>query len=261
MPVSDTRIWDGTSWISLRGPTGNTGAPGVKPVVTVAATGLPAGSQPTVTDSNPDTAIANLTFGIPAGAAGAAATIAVGTTTAGAAPAVTNSGTSSAAVFNFVLQKGDKGDAGSGVTIKGTLAGTATALPASPAAGDMYILGTPVPTAAPSPAIGVKADGDGITWTGAAWTNVGPIKGPKGDTGATGNAGTNATVSVGTVTTGAAGSAVVITDGDASANGVILNMTIPRGDKGEAGKNNEVYTNVAATPPAAPGLGAIWLVN
>lgn len=259
MAVSDTRIWDGTSWVSLRGPTGNTGAPGVKPVVTVAATGLPAGSQPTVTDSNSDTSIANLTFGIPAGAAGAAATIAVGTTTAGAAPAVTNSGTSSAAVFNFVLQKGDKGDSGSGVTIKGTLEGATTPLPAVKVAGDMYIIGSPVPTAVTTAAPTAIA-GDGLVWTGTVWQDVGPIRGPQGLTGNTGNPGTNATVSVGTVTTGAAGSAVVITDGDVSANSVVLNMTIPRGDQGIAGKNNEVYTNVAASPPAAPGLGAIWLV-
>lgn len=43
---------------------------------------------------------------------GDAATITVGTVTSGAAPAVTNVGTTSAAKFNFVLQKGDKGDKG-----------------------------------------------------------------------------------------------------------------------------------------------------
>ncbi len=65
-----------------------------------------------------------LNFGIPkgykgdtgqTGATGQAATIAVGTVTTGQPtdPAsVTNSGTSSAAVFNFVIPKGDKGDTG-----------------------------------------------------------------------------------------------------------------------------------------------------
>ena len=51
----------------------------------------------------------------PPGADGAAATIAVGTTTTGAAgtsASVTNSGTTSAAVFDFVIPKGDKGDTG-----------------------------------------------------------------------------------------------------------------------------------------------------
>lgn len=46
------------------------------------------------------------------GADGAAATITVGTVTSGAAASVTNSGTTSAAVFDFVLPKGDKGEKG-----------------------------------------------------------------------------------------------------------------------------------------------------
>lgn len=46
------------------------------------------------------------------GADGAAATIKIGTVTSGAAASVTNSGTTSAAVFDFVLPKGDKGEKG-----------------------------------------------------------------------------------------------------------------------------------------------------
>lgn len=55
------------------------------------------------------------------GPAGQAATIQIGSVTSGAAPAVTNSGTETEAVLDFVLQqgpagpqgpKGDKGDAG-----------------------------------------------------------------------------------------------------------------------------------------------------
>ena len=46
------------------------------------------------------------------GADGAAATIRVGTVSSGAAASVTNSGTTSAAVFDFVLPKGDKGEKG-----------------------------------------------------------------------------------------------------------------------------------------------------
>jgi hypothetical protein len=258
MAVSDTRIWDGSSWVSLRGPQGNTGAPGTAATVTiVGATALPAGATPTVTDSNPDPSIANLTFGIPAGAAGAAATITVGTVTSGAAPAVTNSGTSSAAVLNFTLQKGDKGDAGSGVTIKGTLEGAGTALPAAPVAGDMYIIGTPVPTAVTA-LVPTAIAGDGLVWSGTAWTDVGPVRGPQGVKGDTGNAGTNATVSLGTVTTGAAGSNVVITDSDPSANSAVLNFTIPRGEQGTPGTNAQVYTS--ATTPVGMNPGAIWLV-
>lgn len=46
------------------------------------------------------------------GSNGAAATISVGTVTSGTTASVTNVGTSSAAKFNFVLPKGDKGDPG-----------------------------------------------------------------------------------------------------------------------------------------------------
>lgn len=56
----------------------------------------------------------------PAGPAGQSATIAIGTTTSGPTPAVTNSGTSTDAVLNFTLAKGDKGDPGEGVPAGGT---------------------------------------------------------------------------------------------------------------------------------------------
>lgn len=102
--------------------------------VSVAANTLPAGSQATASYDE-----GLLTLGIPrgdtgargetgergpqgiqgergergeTGAAGSAATIRVGTVTSGSAPAVTNSGTSSAAVLDFVLQRGETGPAG-----------------------------------------------------------------------------------------------------------------------------------------------------
>jgi hypothetical protein len=263
MATQDCRVWDGTAWVSLRGPKGDTGNPGTGATVTVAGvTALAPGATPTVTDSNADPSIANLTFGIPAGQPGTAATVTVGTVTsiAGPNPTVTNSGSTTAAVLNFGLVKGDKGDAGSGVTIKGTLEGAATPLPVGPVAGDMYIVGTPVPTAVSAVAPTI-IPGDGLVWSGSAWQDVGPIRGPQGVKGDQGNAGTNATVSVGTVTTGAAGSAAVVVDGDAAnPNNVVLNMTIPRGDTGANGQNFQVFTNAVATPPAAPLLGALWLV-
>lgn len=261
MPTSDVRVWDGTTWVSLRGPTGNTGAPGTPATVSVkSVTALAAGATPTVTDSNTDPSVCELNFGIPAGAAGTAATVAVGTVTAGAAPAVTNSGSATAAVLNFTLQKGDKGDTGAAAVIKGT----ATTYPpiGSPAVNDLYILGTAGSlTGAPASGVGPAAIGDGVVWTGAAWVNVGPLRGPQGVKGDTGASGTNATVSVGTVTTGAAGTNAVVTDGDAAnPNNVVLNMTIPQGAKGDPGRNYEVYTNAAGTPPSPLGAGAIWLV-
>lgn len=75
--------------------------------------------------------------------------------------------------------------------------------------------------------------------------------GPKGDPGtdgapgAKGNPGTAATVTVGTVTTGAAGSDATITNAGTS-SAAVFNFAIPQGAKGEAG-----------TPGAKgdPGLG------
>ena len=60
------------------------------------------------------------------GDAGAAATISVGSVTGGATASVTNSGTTSAAVFDFVLPKGDKGDTGDGLTAESSHSGTNT---------------------------------------------------------------------------------------------------------------------------------------
>lgn len=62
---------------------------------------------------------------------GTSATIRVGRVTTGTTASVTNSGTTNAAVLDFVLQKGDKGDTGAKITsieltiTGGTITGTA----------------------------------------------------------------------------------------------------------------------------------------
>ena len=103
------------------------GTPGAQgPAATIAVgttTTLSPGAAATVVNAGTSSA-AVFNFGIPAGlkgdtgntgATGTAATISVGSTTTGAAgssASVTNSGTSSAAVFNFTIPRGDKGDTG-----------------------------------------------------------------------------------------------------------------------------------------------------
>ena len=83
--------------------------------MTVSATTLPAGSDATVTKTEQG-GVFNLAFGIPqgeAGAAGQAATVAVGTVTtlpAGSDATVTNSGTPGAAVLDFGIPEGAAGD-------------------------------------------------------------------------------------------------------------------------------------------------------
>jgi hypothetical protein len=67
--------------------------------------------------------------------------------------------------------KGDKGDVGAGLEIVGTVT-SESALPSSGTTGDAYLV-----------------DGDLFVWTGAAWTEAGPVLGPKGDNGDTGATG------------------------------------------------------------------------
>lgn len=62
---------------------------------------------------------------------GNAATITVGTVTSGTTASVTNTGTISAAKFNFVLPKGDKGDPGTNATTTAVATTTANGLMAS----------------------------------------------------------------------------------------------------------------------------------
>lgn len=134
---------------------------------------------------------------------GTAATITIGSVSAGTVAKVTNSGTSTAAVFDFVIPRGEKGERG----LQG-------------------LQGVP----------GEKGD------TGPQG-DVGP-QGPQGKQGATGAA---ATIKVGTVTTGAAGTAAkVVNSGTTSA--AVLDFTIPqgaRGEKGEQGAGSTVDVEVA----------------
>lgn len=120
------------------GADGAPGADGFSPIATVTKSGDTATIS--ITDAN-GTTTATVTDGAD-GAAGQAATIAVGSTSTlpeGSSATVTNSGTSSAAVFDFGIPKGDKGDTGatgpantlsigtvvSGATADATITGTA----------------------------------------------------------------------------------------------------------------------------------------
>ena len=149
--------------------------------------------------------------------------------------------------------------------------GLATAWPPSstPTAGWIYTLPDPVPTGTPA---GFLA-GYGAQWDGAAWTNIGPVRGPAGPAGpqgvagaagspgAAGTNGTNgtngtaATITVGSVTTGAAGtSASVVNAGTSSA--AVLNITIPRGDTGAAGAAGAAGPQGPAGSAGAAGTAA-----
>lgn len=91
-----------------KGDPGEDGADGFSPIATVTTT--PTGATISITDANGTT-----TTNITNGTDGSAATIAVGTVTTGLPTdptSVTNVGTSSAAVFDFTIPKGDTGSTG-----------------------------------------------------------------------------------------------------------------------------------------------------
>lgn len=229
----------------IQGPKGNDGANGAAATISVGTTttGQP-GTNASVTNSGTSSA-AVFNFTIPrgskgdkgdkgdtgatgaAGTDGAAATIAAGSTTtlpAGSSATVTNSGTSSAAVFNFGIpkgDKGDKGDPGAGLVITGTVA-TYADLPSGLGPSDA------------GKAYFVQADGKLYVWTGTAWPADGDGSQFEGPQGPAGQDGAAATVTVGTTTTLPAGSSATVTNvGTTSA--AVLNFGIPKGDKGDSG--------------------------
>jgi hypothetical protein len=129
------------------------------------------------------------------GEQGPAATVAVGTVSTGepgTSVAVSNAGTSTAAVLDFTIPRGavgetgavgpqgpqgiqgPRGDDGASVVLKGAVNFYSDLPSIGNTEGDLYV---------------VQNDGNGYVWDGADWVNVGQIRGPKGDTGAQGPAG------------------------------------------------------------------------
>ena len=154
-----------------------------------------------------------------------AATVQIGTVTTGAAgsqASVTNVGADNAAILNFTIPRGDTGAQG----IQGE--------PGTPGADGQD--GAP------------GADGkDGVTFTPSvdpngdlSWSNDGGRPNPE-TVNLRGAQGEAATIQVGQVTTGAAGSEAVVTN-VGTANAAILNFTIPRGAQGERGIQGEPGT-------------------
>lgn len=217
------------------GPKGEKGDPGTAATITVGSTSTGApGTNASVTNSGTSSA-AVLDFTIPrgdkgdkgdtgaTGSPGAAATISVGTTTTGQPgtnASVTNVGTSSAAVLNFTIPKGAKGDTG------------ATGAPGA----------TGSPGAAATVSVGTTTTGQ--PGTNASVTNSGTQSAavlnftiPKGDKGDNGNPGSAATIAVGTVTTLQPNQSAYVTNvGTSSA--AVFDIGIPKGDTGAAGSGS-----------------------
>ena len=209
---------------------------GVDPIIGTTTTGAP-GSSASVSVSGH-----TLSFTIPrgdvgstgsTGSTGTAATIAAGTATGlsvGASPTVTNSGSSSAATFNFGIPVGATGATGS----TGSAGSAATITVGSTTTG----------------AAGSSAS---IVNSGSSSAATFDFTIPKGDTGATGSTGstgTAATIAAGTTTTGAAGSSASVAN-SGSSSAATFDFTIPKGDTGATG----------STGAAGTGNHSCWFSN
>jgi len=141
--------------------------------------------------------------------------------------------------------------------VSGITAGTGTQGPAGEtgATGPQGLKGDTGATGATGPQ-GLKGD------TGATGA-TGP-QGLKGDTGATGatgpqgSSGTAATVALGSVTTGLAGSSVSITN-SGTTSAAILNFTIPRGDTGASGTGGSTFSGT--TDSVTEGTANLYFTN
>lgn len=216
------------------------GIDGVSPIATVTQTEDGAVISITDRDGTTTAEIKNGEQGAQ-GNPGQAATITVGSTTTGSAgsnAAVVNSGTSNAAILDFTIPRGDTGAPGKDgkdgsdgrdgvdgkdgqdglaatVTVGSTTTGQAgtTASVTNSGTSSAAVLNFTIPRG---------ADGqDGQN-------------GRDGSDGKDGKDGLAATVSVGTVTTGQAGTSASVTNTGTSSSAV-LDFTIPRGDTGATG--------------------------
>lgn len=144
------------------------------------------------------------------------------------------------ATVNIKGTKGEKGDPGTGITVKGKYDSFSALQAAHPKAdeGDAYMVGTTL-----------------YVWNGSAWIDCGNIQGPKGDKGEKGDtgakgaagaqgpqgpqglqgpAGNAATITIGSVTTSAPGTAATVTNSGTS-SAAVLDFVLPKGKDGADG--------------------------
>jgi hypothetical protein len=235
-PAKTTLLAEYTMPVVFQGPKGDTGSSAAIESIT-AVTGDP-GSAASVSYGGTATA-RTITLTVPRGNVGATPNITIGSVTAsasGGSPSVALAATSTntAPKFDFVLPRGDKGDAGTidSVTIKtglpNTLAGLVLGGTASARTMEFTI---PEGKIGKTPVISVgttisAAEAKVIKSADSTDANViFNFELPKGDKGDTG------TITVRNVTTGAAGSSVTIANAG-TASSALLDISIPKGDIG-----------------------------
>ena len=182
---------------------------------TVQVGNVESGENATVTNVGSKTD-AIFDFILPKGDAGKAATVQVGTVTSGANASVSNRGTTSNAIFDFVLPKGDKGDEGASFTILDTYE-----------TYDLFIAAHPTGSRGNAYLVGTTENNTVYLWSASeyAWKDVGPLKGNKGDKGDAG------TITVGTVEV----SEMPKVENVGTSEEAIFNFGFPKGEKGDIG--------------------------
>lgn len=219
-------------------------------------------------------------------------TITVGTTTTGApgtSASVTNSGTATNAILNFVIPRGEAGATNISVGSTTTLPAGSQATVTNSGTDENVVLNFGIP-AGPAGANGQNGRSAtvtvGSTTTGAPGTNASVTNSgtatdailnfviPRGATGATGATGPQgpagedgedgaaATITVGTTTTSDAGTDAIVTN-SGTENAAILNFVIPRGEtgatgpQGPAGEDGDAATiTIGTTTTGEPGTEA-----
>ena len=221
--------------VTLDGTTGAEGEAGKAATIQVGTvtTGAAGTAASVVNVGNENAAIFD--FAIPAGATGKdgedgqdgkAATIQIGSVTTGEPGSdaqVSNGGSENAAVFNFVIPRGQQGKGFKVLGYYATLAALKSGV-LNPETGDTYGVGTSEPYD-----IYIY---DSISLD---WVNNGPLQGAQGDKGDA------ATVTVGSTTTGEPGTQANVTNSGTNKDAV-LNFTIPAGKDGKDGEDG--YTPV-----------------
>lgn len=225
-----------------------------------------------------EVAPASLVDVVTPGPQGPSATLAVGTVTTGAAgsqAAVTNSGTPTAAVLDFTIPKGDKGDTGD-ITPELQALADAAADSADAAAASETAAGLSE-TAAGNYA---TAAGNSATAAGLSETAAGNYATQAGNSATAASASETAAhnselaaaqsvidaanasrLTMGTVTQVAPGGAPTATITGAPGSQV-LNLGLVTGDKGDKGDQGDIgpsTTFTGATPPASPQPGWKWI--
>ena len=261
-----------------KGDNGANGKDGITPTLRVGSTSTGnAGTNAnvTMTDSNN---VYTLNFVIPRGekgdtgaagtkgqdgakgADGITPTLKVGTVTtlaAGSNATVTMSENNNEYTLNFGIPKGNKGDTGaSGSSGEATIVN-----PTITGDSPNYTLNLVLPKGAKGDkgdagTNGTKGEkGDPFTYADFTPEQLAALKGAKGDKGARGEKGADGvtpTISIGTITTGAAGSPANVTMGG-TAPSYVLNFTIPKGDKGDKGD-----TGASGSGSSSGGGEAEW---